>query len=409
MRPLLIAQFSDLHLGASLGGGRLALPPGKATERLAEQRGCLEAFVGYVREKRPDLVLMPGDLFDDGEPSIDDLNFVINAVNRMAPTQVFIAPGNHDGYTPASGYCTESALYQTRGGPKWGNHVHIFTGWDFETLPMPHHESVTVTGAAFQRHMPEDRRLLADLAPAPEQGIHLLLFHGSLLSYPHTGDDKVVLPFTEAELDPLGYHYAAVGHYHHGGPIRGAGGNVLGAYAGAAFATSLADEGPAVGRWLEVHLTPGEAPTDDALQWHRADKRVVRRVEMNVSGHTDTTALGHALDEALAAAGAEPDDIVYVVLRGRIAHGLVFEPQEPLAGRFHHAVVDDRAVEPDYDIDFAAPLPDEPGLAATSEDAFRWKMLELYHEADTDDARQRVREALFYGLDALTHGEIHLR
>ena len=39
------------------------------------------------------MVLMPGDLFDSGEPSIDDLNFLISTVNSMGPTPVFIAPG----------------------------------------------------------------------------------------------------------------------------------------------------------------------------------------------------------------------------------------------------------------------------------------------------------------------------
>ncbi len=409
MRRLLIAQFSDLHLGASLGGGRLALPPQKVETRREEHRACLESFVGYVREKRPDMVLMPGDLFDDGEPSIDDLNFLINAVNQMAPTQVFIAPGNHDAYTPSSGYCTESALYQTRGGPKWGHHVHIFTGWDFEVVPMPHHESVTITGAAFQRHMPEDRRLLADLPPPPDDGVHLLIFHGSLLNYPHAGDDKVVLPFATEELAQAGYAYAAIGHYHHGGTILDADGHVLGAYAGAPFATSLADRGDGVGNWLEVELRPGEPVTADDLRWHRADPRRVRQAEMNVTGLTDTTALAHRLDEALAAVGAEPSDMVHAVLRGRMAHGIVFQPEARLRERFFHATVDESAVEPDYHIDFDAPLPDEPGLAATSEEAFRWRMLKLYGEAEANEERQRIREALLYGLDALTHGEIHLR
>jgi DNA repair exonuclease SbcCD nuclease subunit len=409
MRRLLIAQFSDLHLGASLGGGRLALSPTQAKTRREEQRATLEDLTAWVRENRPDLVLMPGDLFDDSEPSIDDLNFLIDAVNRMAPTPVFMAPGNHDGYTPASGYCTESALYQSRGGPKWGGHVRLFTGWDFEVAPLPHAESVTITGAAFQRHMPEDRRLLADLPERPGDGVHLLLFHGSLLNYPHTGDDKVVLPFTEEELAEAGYHYAAVGHYHHGGTIAAPDGPVLGAYAGAPFALSLADEGPAVGQWVEVELTPGEPLTEESFRWHRADPRHIHRIDMDVTGLTDTTALSHRLDELIQAAGAEAQDIVYVALRGRIAHGIAFQPQERLRERFFHAVVDDAAMEPDYHIDFEAPLADEPGLAATSEDVFRWKMLQQYHSATTDEERQRIREALLYGLDALTHGEIHLR
>ena len=408
MRRLLIAQFSDLHLGAGVSGGKLGLTPKKANQRRDEHRHCLERFAKHVREARPDMVLMPGDLFDSGEPSIDDINFLISTVNSMGPTPVFIAPGNHDGYAPSSIYNVHSALYQSRGnGPKWGSHVHVFTGEQFETVAMPHHREVTVTGAAYHRHMADGHRPLAELAAPPAEGCHLLLFHGSLHQFPHAGGDKEVLPFSAEELAASGYVYAAVGHYHHGGVVAGGDGHVLGAYAGAPFATSLADEG--TGTWLEVELTPSEPLTEQSLKWVRGDERTIRRIEMDVSGLADTTALGHRLDEAMSAAGAQPQDIVYVKLAGRVASGIDFQPEAALRERFFHAVVDDSAVEPDYSIDFEAELPEQPGLAATSDEMFRWRMLKLHHEATSDEARERIKRALFYGLDALTHGEIHLR
>lgn len=408
MRRLLIAQFSDLHLGASATGGRLALPPGKAKQRRAERRAALEHFARHIRETRPDMVLLPGDLLDTPEPSIDDLNFLIAMVNQMGPTPVFLAPGNHDAYSPSSGYHVRSAVYQSRGGgPKWGGHVHLFTSESFQRAPIPHHAEVTVTGAAFHRHMADDRRVLAELEPPPPEGLHLLLFHGSLQNYPRQGADKEVLPFTAEELEAAGYAYAAVGHYHHGGPIQAPDGRVLGAYAGAPFASSLNDAG--VGDWLEIELDPDQPLTEHALHWHRCDPRAIRRLTMDVTGLTDTTALDHRLEEVLAEAGAAEGDIVYVELRGRLARGVPFRPEEGLAERFFHAVVDASGVEPDYDIDLSAPVPEEPGLAATSEEMFRWRMHQLYQEAGTEEERQRVRDALFYGLDALRLGEVYLR
>jgi hypothetical protein len=102
-------------------------------------------------------------------------------------------------------------------------------------------------------------------------------------------------------------------------------------------------------------------------------------------------------------------DLVCLALRGRLARGVDFAPGPRLNERFFHAVADDSAVEPDYTIDFEADLPQEPGLAATCEEVFRWKMLALWREATSDEERARIKEALFYGLDALTLGEIHLR
>ena len=408
MRRLLIAQLSDLHLGARLDGGCLALPEEKVEQRRTEQRECLESFVAYVRERRPDMVLLPGDLFSDGEPPIDDMNFVIGAVNRMSPTQVFIAPGDHDAYTPSSCYNTESALYQSRGGgPKWGGHVRIFTGEQFEAVAMPHHKDVTVTGVACHRQLPEGRHVLADVPEPPEEGIHLLLFHGSLLGYPLAGADAAAQPFTPDELRQAGYAYAAVGHYHRGGPILGEHGRVVGAYAGAPFARTLADEG--VGFWLEVEVDPAQPLTEQALHRHRCESRSVRRIELDVTGLTDAPALAQRLDEQLADHHADPRDILYVVLTGRLARGVTFQPEASLRERFFHVRVDDSGVEPDYEVDFAAELAEPPGLAATSEEVFRWRMLKLYHDATTDDARARIREALLYGLDALALGEVHLR
>ena len=88
---------------------------------------------------------------------------------------------------------------------------------------------------------------------------------------------------------------------------------------------------------------------------------------------------------------------------------VTFQPEASLRERFFHVRVDDSGVEPDYEVDFAAELAEPPGLAATSEEVFRWRMLKLYHDATTDDARARIREALLYGLDALALGEVHLR
>ena len=408
MERLRIAQLSDLHLGANLSGGKLALPQAKADKRRAEQRQCLSRFATHVRETRPDVVLMPGDLFDGVEPDVDDLNFVISTVNAMAPVPVFIAPGNHDGFSPSSGYNVHSALYQSRGGgPKWASHVRLFTGEQFETVAVPYLQGLTVTGAAFHRHMPETHRALAEVPRAARNGVRLLLFHGSLKNYPHQGDDKEVLPIAAAELESLGFAYAAVGHYHRGGPITGTSGRVLGAYAGAPFGLSLSDRG--AGAWLEAGWNPAEPLRANALHWHRCDDRAIHQFEVDVTGATDTTALAGRVEEQLAAQHAGARDIVHVVLRGRLARGVDFACSQALAERFFHVAVDDSAVEPDYAADFASPLPEEPGLAATSEEVFRWKMLKLYHEAPSDAERARIKEALYYGLDALTLGEIHLR
>ena len=406
MERVRIAQFSDLHLGVNLAGGKLMLPEDKARRRRSEQRAAFTSFASYVRETSPDIVLIAGDLFETGEPEIDDLNFAINTVNSMGGVPVFIIPGNHDPYGPSSCYETASALYQGRpGGPKWGRHVHIFTSERFETVEVHTLPGVTVTASAFQRHTPPGTRPLGDLRAPESEGVHLLLFHGSLENYPQAWQDTAVCPFTVEELEAAGFHYAAVGHYHHGGRIEGRDGRVLGAYAGAPMAFSLSEAG--AGTWLEVELVPGQPLSSVSLRWHRSDARQVHRLELDVTGHTDSTSLAAHLEKALE--GVSPDDIVYLVVRGRLTPGVEFDPAPVLSERFFHAVVDASGVEPDYSIDFDAEVPEELDLAATSEEVFRWKMLKLYREAGDEARRALVREALFYGLDALKTGKVHLR
>jgi len=397
-----IAQFSDLHLGVNLSGGKLALPLEKARKRRDEQRDALSAFANHVRETNPTLVLIAGDLFESGEPRIDDLNFAIRTIKSLEGIPVFIIPGNHDPYSPSSCYETASALYQRRpGGPKWGRNVHIFTSERFETRAVPGAPGVTVTASAFHHHTPPGTRPLANLRAPQEEGIHLLLFHGALETIPVPLEEREVCPFTVEELEAAGFAYAAVGHYHHGAEIKGSNDRVLGAYAGAPFAFSLSEAG--AGAWLEVELTADET----ALRWHRCDNRRVHSLELDLTGHPDSASMMAALEEATKDMGN--GDIVHLTLVGRTTPGVVFDPAAALAERFFHAVVDASRVEPDYDIDFKAEVPEEPDSTATSEQLFRWKMVKLYQECDDEAQRAIIREALFYGLDALKTGRVHLR
>jgi len=402
MERVRIAQFSDLHLGVNLSGGKLALPPQKARKRRSEQRAALSAFANHVRETKPTVVLLAGDLFDSGEPEIDDLNFAIRTINSIEGVPVFIIPGNHDPYSPSSCYEAASALYQSRpGGPKWGRNIHIFTSEHFQTLEVSSVPGVTVTASAFQRHTPPGARPLAELRAPEGEGIHLLLFHGALETFPLPAEEKGVCPFTVEELEAAGFAYAAVGHYHHGAEIKGPGGRVLGAYAGAPFAFSLSEAG--AGTWLEVELSPGET----TLRWHRCDNRRVHSIEFDVTGHPDTPSMMADLEEAIKGLGN--DDIVHLTLLGKITPGVAFDPGPALAERFFHTVVDASGVEPDYDVDFEADVPDELDATATSEELFRWKMIKLYQDCDDEARRALIREALFYGLDALKTGKVHLR
>src|SRR5579875_2480416 len=83
---MLIAQLTDLHLR----------PPGRACYRVVEtnmltERAC--RAVAAIRP-RPDLVLITGDLTDEGRP--EEYAHLHAILSRTLDLPVFTIPGNHD-------------------------------------------------------------------------------------------------------------------------------------------------------------------------------------------------------------------------------------------------------------------------------------------------------------------------
>jgi 3',5'-cyclic AMP phosphodiesterase CpdA len=74
---MLIAQLSDVHVGA----GR-------------HRRELLHAAIAEVNEARPDLVVVAGDLTDDGFP--EQYEEAREELGRIECEHVVLVPGNHD-------------------------------------------------------------------------------------------------------------------------------------------------------------------------------------------------------------------------------------------------------------------------------------------------------------------------
>lgn len=74
---ILIAQLSDLHVGGARHEPRL-----------------LELALGEIAALRPDLVVIAGDLTDEGYP--DQYELVRAALGRLDGLEVVAVPGNHD-------------------------------------------------------------------------------------------------------------------------------------------------------------------------------------------------------------------------------------------------------------------------------------------------------------------------
>ena len=85
-----IIHTADWHLGNTFHG----------YSRLEEHRHFLEWLLGVLRARRPDVLLVTGDVFDSANPSAAAerlyYNFLMQAVQAVKGLQVVVTAGNHD-------------------------------------------------------------------------------------------------------------------------------------------------------------------------------------------------------------------------------------------------------------------------------------------------------------------------
>jgi len=183
---------ADFHLDSAFGG----LPPEKSRERRRESRELVDRLADLVLREKADLVLLSGDLFDGDRVYPETLERLKAALARMQ-RPVFIAPGNHDPYTPHSPYALQP----------WPDNVCVFREEGMSSVTLPELKCV-VHGAAFTG--PErDSPALTGRA-VPEDGMtHLFCLHGDM-----GNPASRYGPVTREQIARSRAAYIALGHIH---------------------------------------------------------------------------------------------------------------------------------------------------------------------------------------------------
>jgi len=186
-----VIHAADLHLDSPFSG----LSPEQAALRRGEQRALLERLADLARERRADLVLLAGDLFDS-ERVYQETALALSRALGSIPCPVFIAPGNHDYWSPRSPYAVLD----------WPDNVHIFTSGEIQGRELPE-LGCAVYGRAFTGPR-EDASPLAGFR-APDDGLlHLMVLHGEVVPSGQYG------PISPGEIAGSGLRYLALGHVH---------------------------------------------------------------------------------------------------------------------------------------------------------------------------------------------------
>src|SRR3954467_8076293 len=127
-----LLHFADLHLDTPF---RWATPE-LARSRRQALRDTLLNICKIADEQRVDLLTCGGDLYEHDRFTPDTAEFLRATFADLHPLPVFLAPGNHDWFGPAS-------LYRQ---VEWSPNVHIFGTARFTPVSLA--DGLTLWGAA---------------------------------------------------------------------------------------------------------------------------------------------------------------------------------------------------------------------------------------------------------------------
>jgi len=192
-----LLHFSDLHLDTPFQWAGQEL----ARARRRALRDTLCRVVALAREEEVDALLSAGDLYEHERFSPDTANFLRDTFAEL-DIPVFLAPGNHDWWGPAS-------LYRQ---VDWTPNVHVFT--EDHLIPVTLAEGIHLWGAAHRAPANTDGFL--EHFAVDRAGVNLALFHGSETAALHFQESGKAphAPFSDEQVEAAGIDHAFVGHFH---------------------------------------------------------------------------------------------------------------------------------------------------------------------------------------------------
>lgn len=300
---------ADLHLDSPFA----ALAPEQAAQRRAEQREMLRRLAEECTIKDCELLLLSGDLFDSERVYQETAEMLLDTLRDLR-IRVFIAPGNHDPFSPLSPYATLS----------WPENVHIFRSRTVEAVPLED-PAVIVYGAAFTES--RETGLMNGFLANGDERPKVMVLHGVL------GEESSVYdPIPELAVSASGLDYLALGHAHRM-EIRRVG------------KTTVGNPGFALGRGFD-ELGPGH------VLYVELDNGSCRVESIELGGRMYQTVSVEVAEDPLASIEAAlppydtERDIYRIILTGTCQSPDLSALSDSLAHRFYGLELVDRTLPP---------------------------------------------------------------
>jgi len=391
-------HLADLHLGRSFLGGRLKLSHEKAQKRVRDQQDALIKAVDLARKEKVDLILIAGDLWEEEGLTNTIVAFVFKVLGD-AGIPVVISPGNHDYFSISSHYSSE--ITTITAGRSWPNNVNVFNCYDFTHLELPELPGVVITGIAYHSNQSVKSRKLQTVLQPANADLQICILHGSRDGF--LPDDKLVtMPFSDDELLTQPFSYTALGHYHSHSIIKNKIGIIKAAYPGSPVALSASETG-AHGCLIGTVYADGVKSSD--LEYIELDPRRNHRIKLDITGIQHIQAVESKITETLQKEGVNEKDIVLLELSGSFPQGGRLEFAEDFLNEScFQLTIDSTSVQPEWRLEEIY-----ISKRITTEGAFRSKLIDMItyaEEQGNDKEANQLRNALFYGLDALSGRQI---
>lgn len=409
-------QLSDVHLDSPQNRGVLSF---SQAQRAARYTDLVESLVGACKvasDQNVDAVFIPGGLWDHNGIRGETAGTVLEAIAELNDIPVYITPGDNDPFSVDSYY--NPSFLAARGMRAWPKNAYVFKTHEFTTLKHPTRNDVAITGHAHLSHHRITDRLLSSYVNRDEEAFfNILIFHGSLDTYPGLDGmsvDRITAPFSVEELAAQRFNYAALGHFHEYTELCDENDQVIGAYSGCLSGRNFEELGPRVA--ILGTITADEAGNSSTLiePIEVASNRLTY-LAVDVSG-LDAESLKEEIAYGVQEQEIRADvDIVCISLEGTHAPDLdPFEIAQELRPEFYHLLIVDRT-RPDYLAEEYDPR--------TTEFKFLESMLEKQRQAEEKRAAdpkeslgnfpgfhhlsgKTIEDALYYGLDALKRQKV---
>lgn len=289
-----IIHMGDLHLDSPFA----SLGIDKSEIRRRETRATFTSIIYYIKEVGADLVLISGDLFDDGYASAETAELLCTQFASLPDCHFVIAPGNHDPYTKGS-------LYASKKLPK---NVHVFGSerlqrFVFDDL------NTEVYGWAFCSQSLRESPLAGTCADKNGR-LHLVCGHCDMASAIST-----YCPVSKEDVVSFGAHYNAFSHIHKTPELCTEGG-VTWSYSGFVEGRSFDECGKGGIYFIEAE-TGGEFKLD--IKRKNIARRHYEWEKIDISGATSIGEVAEKIDGVIQKNHYGEDTLLRVTLLGSVA------------------------------------------------------------------------------------------